>query len=44
MPLYLGRLGRGGSLKTVLCEDLFSPLAPLFDEARNNRLAVHPHP
>jgi AAA+ ATPase superfamily predicted ATPase len=34
MPLYLRRLGRKGSLKTVLCEDVLSPLAPLFDEAR----------
>jgi hypothetical protein len=34
MPLYLRRLGRKGSLKTVLCQDVLSPLAPLFDEAR----------
>lgn len=34
MPLYLRRLGRKASLKTVLCEDVLSPLAPLFDEAR----------
>jgi uncharacterized protein len=34
MPLYLRRLGRKGRLKTVLCDDVLSPLAPLFDEAR----------
>lgn len=34
MPLYLRRLGRKGSLRTVLCEDVLSPLAPFFDEAR----------
>lgn len=34
MPLYLRRLGRRRSLKTVLCEEVLSPLAPLFDEAR----------
>jgi AAA+ ATPase superfamily predicted ATPase len=34
MPLYLRRIGRKGSLRTVLCEDVFSPLAPFFDEAR----------
>jgi len=34
MPLYLRRLGRRGSLKTLLCEEVLDPLAPLFDEAR----------
>lgn len=34
MPLYLRRLGRKASLKTLLCEEVLSPLAPLFDEAR----------
>lgn len=34
MPLYLRRIGRKGGLKTVLCEDVLSPLAPFFDEAR----------
>lgn len=34
MPLYLRRLGRKGSLKAVLCEEVLSPLSPLFDEAR----------
>jgi hypothetical protein len=34
MPLYLRRLGRKGNLKTILCEDVLSPLAPLFNEAR----------
>lgn len=34
MPLYLRRLGRKGRLKTVLCEDVLSPLSPFFDEAR----------
>ncbi len=34
MPLYLKRIGRRGSLKKVLCEDVLSPLGPFFDEAR----------
>jgi uncharacterized protein len=34
MPLYLRRIGRKGSLKRILCEDVLSPLGPLFDEAR----------
>lgn len=34
MPLYLRRIGRKGNLRTVLCEDVLSPLAPFFDEAR----------
>ncbi|HWP62755.1 MAG TPA: ATP-binding protein [Candidatus Binatia bacterium] len=35
MPLYLRRLGRRGSLKTVLCDEVFDPLGPLFDEGRD---------
>ena len=34
MPLYLRRLGRKGSLRSILCEDALSPLGPLFDEVR----------
>lgn len=34
MPLYLRRLGRKGSLRTVLCDEVFDPLGPLFDEGR----------
>ncbi len=34
MPLYLARLGRRGSLRAILCDEVLSPLAPLFDEAR----------
>lgn len=34
MPLYLRRLGRTGSLRTVLCDEVFDPLGPLFDEGR----------
>lgn len=34
MPLYLRRLGRKGSLKTVICDDVLSPLGPFFEEAR----------
>lgn len=34
MPLYLRRLGRGERLRTVLCEEVLDPLAPLFDEVR----------
>jgi AAA+ ATPase superfamily predicted ATPase len=32
MPLYLRRLGRPGSLRSVLCEDLLTPLGPFFNE------------
>jgi len=35
MPLYLRRLGRRGSLKTIICEDVLSPLGPFFDEVRD---------
>lgn len=34
MPLYLRRLRRRASLRSVICEEVLSPLAPLFDEAR----------
>lgn len=34
MPLYLRRIGRRGSLRTVICEEVLSPLGPLFDEVR----------
>lgn len=34
MPLYLIRLGRKGSLKTVICDDILSPLGPFFEETR----------
>jgi hypothetical protein len=34
MPLYLRRLGRKGGLKTIVCEDVLSPLSPFFDEVR----------
>lgn len=33
MPLYLRRLGRPGSLRSILCEDLLAPLGPFFNEA-----------
>jgi hypothetical protein len=32
MPLYLRRLGRAGSVRTVVCEDLLAPLGPFFNE------------
>jgi AAA+ ATPase superfamily predicted ATPase len=32
MPLYLHRLGRAGSLRSIVCEDLFEPLGPFFNE------------
>lgn len=32
MPLYLRRLGRPGSLRTILCQDLLAPLGPFFNE------------
>jgi AAA+ ATPase superfamily predicted ATPase len=35
MPLYLTRVGRPWSLRTVLCEEVLNPLAPLFDEVRS---------
>ena len=35
MPLYLRRLGRRGSLKAIVCEDVLSPLGPFFDEVRD---------
>jgi hypothetical protein len=35
MPLYLRRLGRRGGLKTIVCEDILSPLGPFFDEVRD---------
>jgi AAA+ ATPase superfamily predicted ATPase len=35
MPLYLRRLGRRGSLKAIVCEDMLSPLGPFFDEVRD---------
>lgn len=34
MPLYLRRLGRRRNLKAVLCDDVFDPLGPLFNEGR----------
>lgn len=34
MPLYLKRLGRKGSLRAVLCDEVFDPLGPFFDEGR----------
>lgn len=34
MPLYLRRIGRRRSLRTIVCEDVLSPLGPLFDEVR----------
>ncbi len=34
MPLYLRRLGRRGTLRSVLCDDVLDPLAPFFDEVR----------
>jgi hypothetical protein len=35
MPLYLRRFARKGSLRTVVCDDVLSPLAPFFDEVRD---------
>jgi hypothetical protein len=35
MPLYLRRVGRPWSLRTVLCEDVLNPLGPLFDDVRS---------
>jgi AAA+ ATPase superfamily predicted ATPase len=32
MPLYLRRLGRPGSLRSVVCEDLVEPLGAFFNE------------
>lgn len=32
MPLYLRRLGRSGSLRSVVCDDLLAPLGPFFNE------------
>jgi uncharacterized protein len=32
MPLYLGRLGRGGSLRKAICDSLLEPLGPFFNE------------
>jgi uncharacterized protein len=32
MPLYLRRLGRAGSLRSIVCEDLLDPLGPFFNE------------
>jgi AAA+ ATPase superfamily predicted ATPase len=34
MPLYLRRLGRRGSLRRIVCDEILSPLGPLFNEAR----------
>jgi AAA+ ATPase superfamily predicted ATPase len=32
MPLYLRRLGRATSLRSIVCEDFLDPLAPFFNE------------
>ena len=33
MPLYLRRLGRQGTLRSIVCEDLLDPLGSFFNEA-----------
>lgn len=35
MPLYLRRLGRKGTLKSVICGDVLDPLGPFFEEVRD---------
>ncbi len=35
MPLYLDRFARKATVKRIVCDDLFSPMAPLFNEPRD---------